>query len=292
MGIEHRGGGVYYYASRRVGRRVVREYGGAGYIATLSAQLDRCKREERKHAAWDRRFRLDQIRWRNARFRRWLARASAAVADVLRAAGWHQHNREWRKKRGAKMSALATVPTAEQARATWFAHDLAQVAGKLDADTAEKAAKGDATAAPAVAAFVDGNPAAALLWGDLGRRVLQRWVESYAGTCLTTRRAVLRVASDLRAGLAGPAPSFLDLLVAERVVVGWVFLHWCEAQYARRMDKMTWAEEPLQRKRVESAHRSLMAACRTLAKVRRSKLPDVLALVNVSPPAVPVGAGE
>ena len=28
--------------------------------------------------------------------------------------------------------------------------------------------------------------------------------------------------------------------VAERVVVGWVFLHWCEAQYARQRAKLSW----------------------------------------------------
>ncbi|MBX9584582.1 MAG: hypothetical protein K2X87_30130 [Gemmataceae bacterium] len=46
---------------------------------------------------------------------------------------------------------------------------------------------------------------------------------------------------------------------------------------------------PAARKRVDSAHRNLMAACRPLAKVRKSKLPDVLALVNVNPPAAAEG---
>ena len=284
MAVEWRNGRPYYYRSRRTGGRVVREYRGSGRVAVLAQRLDDRNRELRRLDRWDARFRLDRLRWRNARFRRWLGRA-AAVADGLRAAGWHQHRREWRKKRGWAMADLATVPTEEQARGTWVGPELAKLAGELPPDTRAKAAKGDKAAAPEVVAFIDGNPAAALLWGDLGRRVLQRWIESYAGDCLATRRAVWRVASDLRAGLAGPNPSFLDLLVAERVVLGWVFLHWCEAQYARRLDKLTYPEADFHHKRVEMAHRTLMAACRTLAKVKKAKLPDVLALVNVNPPA-------
>ncbi len=114
--------------------------------------------------------------------------------------------------------------------------------------------------------------------------MLQRWIETYAGDCLTTRRAIWQFASDLRSGLAGPNPTALDDLLAERVVIGWVFLHWCEAQYARQMAKLSWKESEFQTKRIEMANRNLMSAARTLAKVRKSKLPHLLALVNVNPP--------
>ncbi|MBX9624392.1 MAG: hypothetical protein K2X82_11340 [Gemmataceae bacterium] len=285
MALEHRGGRVYRYTTERVGGRVVRRYGGSGRVAALGQQLADGTRELRRLDRLGERLRVDRLEHQNARLRGWLAGVSAAVADALRAAGWHQHRREWRRKRGAVMGPLATVPTADQVRATWFPPDLWAMAGELDPAVREKGAKGDKAVAPAVAAFVDGNPAAAALWGDVGRRVLQRWVDSYAGDCLTTRRAVWRVASDLRAGLAGPSPSFLDGLLAERVVLGWVFLAWCESQYARRLAEQTYREAEFHHKRIEMAHRNLMSACRTLAKVKKAKLPDVLALVNVNPPA-------
>jgi len=115
--------------------------------------------------------------------------------------------------------------------------------------------------------------------------LLQRWIETYAGDCLTISRAIWQFASDLRSGLAGPNPTALDYLLAERVVIGWVFLHWCEAQYARQMAKLSWKESEFHTKRIEMANRNLMTAARTLAKVKKSKLPDVLALVSVAPPA-------
>jgi hypothetical protein len=46
-------------------------------------------------------------------------------------------------------------------------------------------------------------------------------------------RAVRRFVSDLQSGLAGPNPTALDDLLAERVVIGWIFLHHCETSYAR-----------------------------------------------------------
>ena len=101
---------------------------------------------------------------------------------------------------------------------------------------------------------------------------------------MTTRRAIWRFASDLRSGLAVPNPTALNYLLAERVVIGWVFVHWCEAQYARHVTKLTLKESEFHTKRIEMANRPLMIAARTLAKVKKSKLPAVLALVNVNRP--------
>ena len=50
------------------------------------------------------------------------------------------------------------------------------------------------------------------------------------------------------------------------------------------MAKLSWKESEFHTKRIEMANRNLMIAARTLAKVKKSKLPDVLALVNVNPP--------
>ncbi len=90
--------------------------------------------------------------------------------------------------------------------------------------------------------------------------------------------------SDLRSGLAGPNPTAGDYLLAEHVVIGWVFLHYCKTIYTRQVTKLTWNEMEFHKKRIEMANRNLMSAARTLAKVKKSKLPDVLALVNVNPP--------
>lgn len=48
MGWERRGQKRYYYRTRRVGRRVVKDYVGSGDAAALAAQLDAWSRQQRK----------------------------------------------------------------------------------------------------------------------------------------------------------------------------------------------------------------------------------------------------
>jgi hypothetical protein len=283
LALEFRNGRVYYYASERIGRSVIKRYGASGSLAYALSIFDATGREERKLRAEGRADRVNRLARIRAKLRKWLARVNSLVADALVAEGWHQHNRgEWRRKRGKAMTTgAATI------RPRWHGPELAQLAGTMDPVTAKKAAKGDRSVIAAVEAFLD-RPAAVILWGDMGRRVLERWVEKYAGSCRMTERALLRFAADLRERLAGPNPDALVQLVAERVVIGWVALSYFEHQYAGT-DKLTVSLHEFYLARIEMAHRSLMSACRTLAKIKRARLPDLLALVNVAP-QVPTAA--
>ena len=277
MALEHRGGGVYYYTSRRVGGRVRRVYECSGPLAELSAHLDAAARQQRRLDALGRRARQENVRNENGTFREWFSNADGVIAAALQRSGWHRVQRQWRKRRGTTMSAVETA-----GELSWVCSELATKAGTLDAGMKEKAAKGDSVALRVVDTFLD-NPAARALWGDLGRHVLTKWVDVYAGKNETMRRAMVRYASDLRMKLAGVNPSGLDVLLAERVVLAWLFVNWSEYQYAGLVEKLSINEHELHLKRIEMANRNLLAATRTLAKVRRAKLPDLLALVNVAP---------
>jgi len=281
MALERRKNRLYYYTSERRGGRVVKRYWGGGPAAPAMATLDRLFREERRDKAQDAAEAVARRRKRNAKLRGWLAGIAELVGAALTAAGWHQHKREWRKRRGSAMGQIATTSPLR-----WSGPELARDAGALDPATADKAAKGDVAVIGAVDAFLR-KPAAVALWGDLGRRVLQRWVKRYAGTCLTTERAMLAHAANLRDQLAGPAPDALAQLVAERVVIAWVAASYTQLRYEAVLDKLLTlpAQHKLLLAEVELTTRHLLAACRTLAKVKRAKLPDVLALVSVNPPA-------
>ncbi len=96
MAWKWRRGKPYYYQSRRVGRRVVSEYVGAGLIGQYAARLDYLDQAQRRAERADR-----------ARFREFDTQArvldtliAEAIADVLTAHGFHQHKRMWRKRRG------------------------------------------------------------------------------------------------------------------------------------------------------------------------------------------------
>jgi hypothetical protein len=110
VALEHRAGGVYFYRFRRIGGRVVREYAGCGRVAELAAELHRLDAERQALARQEEADRLDEWQREAGLVRSVLARANEVIAAVLPAAGWHRHNREWRRRRGAAMAAdLTTV---------------------------------------------------------------------------------------------------------------------------------------------------------------------------------------
>ena len=89
----------YYYRVRREGRRVVREYVGTGRIAELAAQLDALRRQKREAeaAVWQaEKARLDAL---DAKVSALIDLTDMAAAAALLAAGFHQHKRQWRRKR-------------------------------------------------------------------------------------------------------------------------------------------------------------------------------------------------
>jgi hypothetical protein len=248
-------------------------------------KFDEIERDKKDFAAWQKRNELREWQERCDPLREALVRSNQIVAEALRSSGWHQHRREWRKCRGATMTTdLATVS------GTWAPEELAKRAGTLPDDVCQKAAQGDRTVLPAVHQYLD-NPAAVALWGDPGSIVFRTWVKLYGRGDLLVEQAMIRRAQAMRAGLAGPTPTALDAILAERVVLAWVALNVLELWQANSFGLVFGKNatgtaghaiiEVLPR-HIDHAHRQLMAACRTLAKVRRAKLPDLLALVNVN----------
>jgi hypothetical protein len=89
----------YYYRSRKVNGRVIREYVGRGRVAELVAQLDAVNRKEReaRAAAWRaEKARLDAL---DASVAALIQLTDLLTRAALQAAGYHQHKRQWRRKR-------------------------------------------------------------------------------------------------------------------------------------------------------------------------------------------------
>jgi hypothetical protein len=91
----------YYYRSRKVNGRVVREYVGCGRVAELAAQLDTLKREQRLLDALALRQEKDELNALEGDLNALDETTDLLARAALLAAGYHQHNRgEWRKRRG------------------------------------------------------------------------------------------------------------------------------------------------------------------------------------------------
>jgi len=95
MAWEERNGRKYYYRKRREGNRVISEYLGSGLETELYAQAyqEKEKRIQREH---ERRRETTAI---NAQVDDICKTLNGAVRAWLLSLGYHQHKREWRKRR-------------------------------------------------------------------------------------------------------------------------------------------------------------------------------------------------
>jgi hypothetical protein len=101
MGWEVRNGHSYYYRSRRVNGKPVREYHGTGLRALLAVEqdeADRAQREERRRAVA---AELAEIAALEAPLAAFCAAAETIARAALLATGHHRHDRgEWRRRSG------------------------------------------------------------------------------------------------------------------------------------------------------------------------------------------------
>jgi hypothetical protein len=70
VALERRGQQTYFYRSKRIGSRVVKQYVGGGTIATLAAELDRIEAEQKSLESELRRLRSRRL----TKLRIWLTR--------------------------------------------------------------------------------------------------------------------------------------------------------------------------------------------------------------------------
>src|SRR4051812_46581487 len=99
MGWERRGERRYYTRSRKVNGRVIREYVGGGLTGLLAEREDEERRQRRAEAKAQ--LHLEHVTLAAAMApHQALSRITDGVlAAALVAAGYHRHDRTWRKRR-------------------------------------------------------------------------------------------------------------------------------------------------------------------------------------------------
>src|SRR6185503_14465820 len=101
MGVEarHKAGNLYYYRKRREGDRVVSEYVGGGLVVDLERKREEIDKEIREAQA----LHLKAERMSAAEIDRALDEFCDTVdtltTAVLISMGYHQHKRQWRRRR-------------------------------------------------------------------------------------------------------------------------------------------------------------------------------------------------
>ena len=114
---------------------------------------------------------------------------------------------------------------------------------------------------------------------------------------LVVREVLERRLAAMKAEIAGPDPSPLEKLLADRIAFCWLALQQAENAY-QSADSLSLAQAAFAQKRIDAAHRRYMTAISTLAQVRRLQIPPTMTQVNIAEqqtniaaPAAPALAG-
>jgi hypothetical protein len=271
-------GGLYYTRSRKVDGRVVREYVGTGPVAELAAKTDALKRlrREEKAKAWrgecESLETIDRAQVELYEAIEILARAT------LVSAGYHQHNRsEWRKRRmdekrpkteeqGAVVPARKASTPTKGAEVTRSRSELLNELRTLVAQAHE----GDEEAPRRIRSALEETPdSARILSNIVAKRAERIFVRRICGDDLLLKEALSLQLQEMREEVAGPDPTPLERLLAERVVACWLQLQQAEAACAANFGRPTTSQDEYHQRRLDRVHRRYLSSIRSLAQVRK-----------------------
>ena len=88
--------------------------------------------------------------------------------------------------------------------------------------------------------------------------------------------------------LAGHAPTPVEALLVDRIVICWMHLHYAETIYVQNMQDYSLPQAAFHQHRITAAHNRYLSAIRTLAHVRRLQAPHVQ--VNIAEQQLNVAA--
>jgi hypothetical protein len=149
--------------------------------------------------------------------------------------------------------------------------------GRETRELLQRASEGDEDSRQAIRAL--------LADGDRGRHYLEsfgssaEWlkrtiVRKAAGENVASQEAIRRVIESVRAELAGPDPTPMERLLAERAALCWMLVNWYENS-ALKCDRLSIAQANHQQLKIDRAHSRFLSAIRTLAQVRKLALPTL-----------------
>ena len=101
MAWERRGNGKFYYRSRRVQGRVVKEYVGGGEAGHQAAAADQASRKSRRQAVWLGKEENKDVDDLVVQLNEFGTLLDQVLTCQLLCAGWKKHHRQWRSGNGS-----------------------------------------------------------------------------------------------------------------------------------------------------------------------------------------------
>ncbi len=268
MGIKLIGGRPAYYRSIRQGDRVRSVYLASGPGALTLAERDA---ETKRKSKMERE--ADEARARQTA--EWFGRVERIARAAILAAGWHQWKRQWRRRR--TMNDELTIAPAAPAPAPTPARPGKRGMTEEGRGILARVEAGDGTINHREARLLfRERPDLLETTGNPAHSLLMAWmVKSYPDTKKAEREALVQNIKRVAADLAGPDPTPLERLLAERAAVCWAEVNGLELCIAAGQCSTPGSNGSYWIKRIDSANRRYLAALRTLAVVRKLGVPGL-----------------
>jgi hypothetical protein len=132
----------------------------------------------------------------------------------------------------------------------------------------QRAEQGDASVLAELRAALDRNAWVWERYGDLAQQSQAAWLQLIAGSNLMLHEATSRKAAQLRAELAGPAPSPVERLLIERVIACWLQTNYADAAYAQLKGNAP-GQHMAALRRQGAAQQRYLQAMRALVTIRK-----------------------
>jgi hypothetical protein len=120
--------------------------------------------------------------------------------------------------------------------------------------------------------FEDRGEALIASFGDLATHAENALIDSAAGDNLAMAEGIRLRLAGLRSELAGPDPTPLIRVLAERAALCWCAVNEFERRYLS-LDEITSRQAEWLDRRINSAHRRFLSAMKVLATVRKLAIP-------------------
>jgi hypothetical protein len=137
----------------------------------------------------------------------------------------------------------------------------------------KRAEGGDRSTLPVLRKMLETPSFVDVCGGDLARQAERSLIDKAAGKNLAFKEALTRKLELLQAELAGPDPTPLERLLAERVAACWLQLHDADIRLAQNEANLSLAQAEYRQRARDRGHKRYLSALKTLALVRKMGLP-------------------
>ena len=133
----------------------------------------------------------------------------------------------------------------------------------------ERAQDGDEEALAKVKEIFKEAPGMARIFADIAGEAERSLIKRVTGGDPLVREALPLRLEAMRKEFAGPDPSALERLLAERIVACWLQVQYAEIIYAQNLGSMNIAQSEYHQRRLDKLHRRYLSAIKALAQIRK-----------------------